>query len=91
MLVNVLHRDLKLGNMLLTENMTVKIADFGLACIMEGKISAPYFTLYLAPWKLCGKTVIFAFQRTSLGRCAAPPTISPLRFSTSKVTALLRR
>ena len=49
MLVNVLHRDLKLGNMLLTENMTVKIGDFGLACIMEGKISAPYishFTLH---------------------------------------------
>lgn len=28
---NIVHRDLKLGNMLLTEDMTIKICDFGLA------------------------------------------------------------
>ena len=27
----IVHRDLKLGNMFLSENMTVKIGDFGLA------------------------------------------------------------
>ena len=30
-----LHRDLKLGNMLLSQNMQVKICDFGLACFTE--------------------------------------------------------
>lgn len=30
--VQILHRDLKLGNLLLTESIVLKIADFGLAC-----------------------------------------------------------
>ena len=31
----VVHRDLKLGNMFLSENMTVKIGDFGLAARID--------------------------------------------------------
>ena len=31
----VLHRDLKLGNMLLSHDMVIKIGDFGLACRLE--------------------------------------------------------
>lgn len=33
----IVHRDLKLGNMFLSENMTVKIGDFGLAARLHAE------------------------------------------------------
>jgi len=46
-----LHRDLKLGNMLLSNDMVVKIGDFGLACrIVDSKAGGPCGTPnYIAP------------------------------------------
>ena len=76
-------RDLKLGNMLLTENMMVKIADFGLACTMEGREFSITHTEQ--------SSTRCYFQKTNLVQCAALPTTSPLRFCTSRVTALLQR
>jgi len=32
---NVIHRDLKLGNLFLDQNMDVKVGDFGLAALIE--------------------------------------------------------
>ena len=32
---NVIHRDLKLGNLFLDRNMDVKVGDFGLAALIE--------------------------------------------------------
>ncbi|CAI5444153.1 unnamed protein product [Caenorhabditis angaria] len=34
--INIIHRDLKLGNLFLNDNMEVKIGDFGLATTMKG-------------------------------------------------------
>ena len=46
-----LHRDLKLGNMLLSQDMVVKIGDFGLACVLgDSRPGSMYGTPnYIAP------------------------------------------
>jgi polo-like kinase 1 len=33
--IKVIHRDLKLGNLFLSEKMEIKIGDFGLACSLK--------------------------------------------------------
>jgi serine/threonine protein kinase len=37
----ILHRDIKPGNVLITEDYDVKIADFGIAMIMDGQVERP--------------------------------------------------
>jgi len=77
----VLHRDLKLGNMLLTENMTVKIADFGLACMIEENKSGSICGTpnYIAPEVLHKRGHSTASEVWSVGcmsyalLCGAPP------------------
>lgn len=34
---NIIHRDLKLGNLFLNDNLQVKLGDFGLATVVEFK------------------------------------------------------
>lgn len=55
----VIHRDLKLGNIFLDENMTVKIGDFGLAALLtndsERKKTICGTPNYIAPEVLFGK------------------------------------
>ena len=56
----VIHRDLKPGNFLLTDDGTLKLADFGLAAVREGnKLTAEGRTMgtfrYMAPEQIRGK------------------------------------
>ncbi|MEO0185503.1 MAG: UvrD-helicase domain-containing protein, partial [candidate division WOR-3 bacterium] len=56
--IGVLHRDLKPENMLMTENNTIKITDFGLACFLKtGSIAASTAgtPIYMAPEVWSGK------------------------------------
>jgi polo-like kinase 1 len=50
---NVIHRDLKLGNLFLNDDMQIKIGDFGLCCKLKDKTERRKSLLgtpnYLAP------------------------------------------
>ena len=75
----VLHRDLKLGNMLLSANMTVKIADFGLSTTFaENTTSLCGTPNYIAPgmsisvsWSLSTTPLLFVLQRSLLRKVTA--------------------
>jgi len=85
----VLHRDLKLGNMLLSSNMVVKIGDFGLATSFADNQPGSLCGTpnYIAPEVLAKKGHSTASEVWSIGcmvyalMCGAPP------FETESVTS----
>jgi serine/threonine protein kinase len=73
----VIHRDLKLGNLFLSDTLELKLGDFGLATRLRDKVSTlrargPQLRAHLEP----------AFRTKGRRRCAAPQTTSHPKFST---------
>ena len=52
---NYIHRDVRAANILVGENNTVKVADFGLARVIEAKASEAddVYTANESEWDLC--------------------------------------
>lgn len=58
---NVIHRDLKLGNILLSDDFTIRLSDFGLSTLIHGDNYSRALTkvgtdCYMAPEVLIGRT-----------------------------------
>ena len=67
---NVLHRDLKMGNLFLDQEMNIKIGDFGLAAILvnKGEYEGILSTKYTRRTTLCGTPNYIAPEILEKGR-----------------------
>ena len=94
--LKIIHRDLKLANLFLTENMQLKLGDFGLSTIIEfegeRKRSLCGTPNYIAPEILDGKTGhSFEVDIWSLGIIMYALIIGKLPFETNKTKETYKR
>ena len=94
--LKIIHRDLKLANLFLTENMQLKLGDFGLSTIIEfegeRKRSLCGTPNYIAPEILDGKTGhSFEVDIWSLGIIIYTLIIGKLPFETNKTKETYKR
>ena len=69
---NIIHRDIKPGNILISHNGYVKCADFGVVKELADTSTAKTFTgtlLYMSPERVLGKPYTIAADIWSLGVC----------------------
>ncbi|MFD4863985.1 serine/threonine-protein kinase [Streptomyces sp. NPDC058412] len=70
---NIVHRDIKPSNLMLLDDGTVKICDFGIAQIQDGTLGLTATgallgsPLYMAPEQLCGQTPTHSADLYALG------------------------
>jgi serine/threonine protein kinase len=56
---SILHRDIKAGNVLVTDDLRPLVADFGLACGADGRVGQEGTYIYMAPELLNGESATY--------------------------------
>lgn len=90
---NIIHRDLKLGNLFLNDNMDIKIGDFGLATRYDGerKMTLCGTPNYIAPEVLCKTGHSFEVDAWSMGCILYTLLVGKPPFETSNLKETYNR